>query len=126
LKQLDDDGNHILLDENKIATILTRLPFGSAPAPGGFSFISEATFDLTDELIKCKLWDPTIDPPPLAELVPEPERLDDSQPFGIALETDVKFPKIVTCGCDGYLDDSITSDPMKEITNLSLAPQSHL
>lgn len=99
LTHLDDDGNHILLDENKIAT--NRVT-------GGFSFISEATFDLTDELIKCKLWDPTIDPPPLAELVPEPERLDDSQPFGIALETDVKFPKIVTCGCDGYLDDSIT------------------
>jgi len=59
-------------------------------------------------LLKCEKWDPTIDPPPLADLVPEPERLDDSLPYGAALETDVKFPNVVTGGCDGYLDDSIT------------------
>ena len=108
LPELDEDGRHVLLEKNKIATILTRLPFGGAPAPGGFSHISEFTFDLTDTLLKCNQWNPTIDPPPLAELVPEPERLNESTPIEKALEVDVEFPSVVTGGCDGYLDDSIT------------------
>jgi hypothetical protein len=101
----DSQGSPLLKEENKVGTILNRLPFGSSPAPAFFSQFSEFTFDLAEELIHLENWDPNSLSPPLHDLLPEPERLDDSIPFGEALETDVSFPTTKTGGSDGYIDD---------------------
>ena len=38
---------------DEIAVLLTRLPFGSSPAPGEFSETSETMFDLANDLLYC-------------------------------------------------------------------------
>ena len=105
IPEKESDDNQILKEENKVGTILNRLPFGSSPAPSYFSQISEFTFDLSEDLINLEQWDTESLKPPLHDLLPEPERLDESIPFGEALETDVIFPSIKTGGSEGYIDD---------------------
>ena len=44
--------------KDTVAILLTRLPFGSSPAPSEFCVTSETTFDLANDLLYCEQWDP--------------------------------------------------------------------
>lgn len=88
-----------------IGSILTRLPFGSTPAPAEFSILSETIFDLASDLLLCPLWDPDTLPSPYDKYLPPPQRIEDTTPFGEALEADVHLPKHQVCGVEGYIDD---------------------
>jgi len=87
------------------ALLMTRLPFGSAPAPPEFSIFSEPIFDLACDLMMCPYWDPTKLPSPYASKLEEPIRYKDNTPFGKALEPDVHLPPHQICGSEGYIDD---------------------
>ena len=91
--------------EDQIAVMLTRLPFGSSPAPAEFCVTSETVFDLSNDLLYCEKWDPSILPSPYANLLPEPTRLSEDIPFGKAEEGDVKLDQDCKGGADGYIDD---------------------
>ena len=88
-----------------IGTLLTRLPFGSSPAPSTFSTCSETIFDLASDLLLCPLWDPSELPSPYIDKIPPPERFQDDIPFGPALPADVHLPPSLKGGVDGYIDD---------------------
>mmetsp|Transcript_14767 Transcript_14767/g.31868 ORF Transcript_14767/g.31868 Transcript_14767/m.31868 type:complete len:268 (+) Transcript_14767:27-830(+) len=77
---------------NEIAVIMSRLPFGSLPAPAEFSQLSDVIFDLANDLITCEEWDPYKHPAPLATHIPTTKRMKDSIPFAIALDPDVRLP----------------------------------
>ena len=46
--------NHYQKSDKQVAILITRLPFGSAPAPGEICITSETVFDLANDLIHCK------------------------------------------------------------------------
>mmetsp|Transcript_14768 Transcript_14768/g.31872 ORF Transcript_14768/g.31872 Transcript_14768/m.31872 type:complete len:240 (+) Transcript_14768:27-746(+) len=77
---------------NEIAVIMSRLPFGSLPAPAEFSQLSDVIFDLANDLITCEEWDPYKHPAPLATHIPPTKRIKDSIPFVNALDPDVTLP----------------------------------
>lgn len=87
---------------------ITLQAFGSSTAPGAFSNISEATFDLAADLIDNPYWDPNVTRPYLHHLISDPEPLEEDIPFEPALMADVELPERRTGGCDGYLDDAIS------------------
>jgi hypothetical protein len=91
---------------NEIAVIMSRLPFGSLPAPAEFSQLSDVIFDLANDLIECDEWDPIKHPAPLASHIPTTKRLKNLT-FTKALEPDVKLPNNMKSTCDGYIDDGI-------------------
>ena len=91
--------------EDGIGVLLSRLPFGSSPAPPGFCTISEAVFDLANDLLNCPLWDPEELPSPQADLLHDPEPPGDNTPFGVAMEADVKLDPNCKGGTDGFIDD---------------------
>jgi hypothetical protein len=92
-------------NEHFIGTILTRLPFGSTPAPAEFSTVSETIFDLASDLLLCPYWNPDELPSPYDKNLPPPKRIEDDIPFGQALEPDVHLPPHQICGVEGYIDD---------------------
>lgn len=91
--------------DEQVGVLLTRLPFGSSPAPAEFCVASETVFDLANDLLYCQHWDPLKLPSPYADELPSPERLDDSIPFGQAEEADVSLDPNITGGAEGYIDD---------------------
>jgi len=91
--------------DDKVAVLLTRLPFGSTPAPAEFCITSEIVFDLANDLLHCELWDPAILPSPYASELPAQERLADDIPFGPAEEADVTLDPSILGGTEGYIDD---------------------
>ena len=44
--------------DEQAAVLLTRLPFGSSPAPAEFCNTAEMAFDLAGDLLRCKVWAP--------------------------------------------------------------------
>ena len=92
-----------------IGVLLTRLPFGSSPAPAHFSVGSDITCDLANDLTQCKLWDPDKLNSPIHKAVPETKLLPDDIPFGQALESDLDLPADQTAGTEGYIDDLATA-----------------
>lgn len=126
----DEEGKE---RESFIASILTRLPFGSSPAPPEFSIHSETIFDLACDLLHCPHWDPETLPSPYDSMLPPPERLPDNVPFGEALEVDIKLPHLQRGGTDGYIDDgslavldSPENKPMVARARQALQMASHL
>jgi hypothetical protein len=101
-KESDDSGS---TTEKFIGLLLTRLPFGSSPAPAEFSICSETVFDLAGDLLLCPKWDPSTLPSPYVDRLPPPERLPDDIPFGPALPADVHLPPSQKGGVEGYIDD---------------------
>ncbi|EED86556.1 predicted protein [Thalassiosira pseudonana CCMP1335] len=95
------------LNTKEIAVIMSRLPFGSLPAPAEFSQLSDVIFDLANDLITCEEWDPYKHPAPLATHIPPTKRIKDSIPFANALDPDVTLPNNMKSTCDGYIDDGI-------------------
>ena len=90
---------------DQVAVLLTRLPFGSSPAPSEFCITSEMAFDLAGDLLCCEQWDPATLPSPYAAQIPDPIRLPNSINFGEAAEADIKLDPSILGGTDGYIDD---------------------
>ena len=101
-KEIDKEGK---MFKQFIASILTRLPFGSSPAPSEFSNGPETIFDLANDLLHCPHWDPEELPSPHIDKLPQPERMHDSIPFSKALKADVRLPPSQKAGVEGYIDD---------------------
>ncbi|EJK63975.1 hypothetical protein THAOC_15339, partial [Thalassiosira oceanica] len=101
----DDMWKGTAEESNQVGLILTRLPFGAAPAPPKFCTTSEIVFDLANDLLECDQWEPDKLPSPHAALLPPIERLAEDIPFGIAEEADVGLPDQCMGGVDGYIDD---------------------
>ncbi|KAL7504543.1 hypothetical protein ACHAXN_002172, partial [Cyclotella atomus] len=99
----NDDNN------DEIGVLLTRLPFGSSPAPAHFSIGSDITCDLANDLTECTLWDPDTLRSPLQDSIPKTELLPPDLPFGEALEADVVLPPDLDSGTEGYIDDLATA-----------------
>jgi hypothetical protein len=89
--------------------LLTRLPFGSSPAPTHFSIGSDITCDLANDLTLCHLWDTTSLPSPLQHIIPPTKYLEQNTPFGFALEADVDLDPDMKSGTEGYIDDMATA-----------------
>ncbi|KAL7525801.1 hypothetical protein ACHAXR_002849, partial [Thalassiosira sp. AJA248-18] len=98
-------NNEYQRSEDQVAVLLTRLPFGSSPAPAEFCIISEIVFDLANDLLYCEKWDPNKLPSPYANELPPPERIPGNVEFGRAEEADVKLDPSITGGAEGYIDD---------------------
>jgi hypothetical protein len=87
-----------------IAYILFRLPFGSSPAAGLFSLLSEFVVDLSQALVEDVSWDPSTLKSSLAFMIPPPA-------YQIGLFTHAKdllvdiTTKGITIEC--YIDDMI-------------------
>ena len=101
----DDAWKNKAEESNQVGLILTRLPFGAAPAPPKFCTTSEIVFDLANDLLECDRWDPNTLPSPHADMLPPITRLDEDIPFGIAEEADISLPEDCMGGVDGYIDD---------------------
>ena len=97
--------NQYIKSEDQVAVLLTRLPFGSTPAPSEFCITSEIVFDLANDLLHCDRWDPSNLPSPYANDLPQVERLPSDMTFGQAEEADVKLDPSILGGTEGYIDD---------------------
>ena len=90
---------------DKIAYILTRVPFGVSAGPSRFSTVSEAFFDLIYDLLLDKSWNPeTLKVDGWDHLATIPQ--DNGEPLGTASELIVKVPDNDFM-CDRYIDDGI-------------------
>eukprot|EP00956_Cyclotella_meneghiniana_P033327 scaffold95026_cov46-Cyclotella_meneghiniana.AAC.2 len=96
-------------DDDDIGVLLTRLPFGSSPAPAHFSVGSDITCDLANDLIHCPEWNPSEIDSPIKTEIPNTTILPRDIEFGNALEADVTLPKDQTAGTEGYIDDLATA-----------------
>ena len=101
--------NQYKKSDNQVAILLTRLPFGSAPAPGEFCITSETVFDLANDLIQFKEWYPLVLPYPYAQQLTKPLILDDDVIFGAAEEADFNMDTQCKGGADGYVDSRATA-----------------
>ena len=102
---IEKDQNDNKQQKKFIGTLLTRLPFGSSPAPAEFSTVSETIFDLASDLLQCPYWDTSTLPSPYSKDLLDPEYLPKTIPFGPALKADVRLPRHLKGGVDGYIDD---------------------
>ena len=98
------DESYVKSDE-QAAVLLTRLTFGSSPAPAEICNTSEMAFDLAGDLLRCGDWLPDDLPSPHDGKLPQPLRLPQDVPFAQAAEADVKLDSSVLGGTDGYIDD---------------------
>ena len=91
-----------------IAYLLTRLPFGGAPAPGIHDVASNIVADLAQSLEDDPTWHPEYLHSPYAEDIPPPMRLPEDTPFvqahPLLIETNDK-----DCATDVFVDDLITA-----------------
>ena len=92
-----------------IAYLLTRLPFGAAPAAGGFSVVSEFVADTAQELAEDKTWDHEEFHSDLTEgIEPFQTEFDESIPLAevrpLLIEVEPKDTSI-----DCYIDDFIVT-----------------
>ena len=91
-----------------IAYFETRLPFGVVPGPSVFSTVSEAIFDLANDILQDPSWDPMTLHAPSWETFEPPLEYDGALPFGKAKQLAVEIP-LQECLCDGYIDDGISA-----------------
>jgi hypothetical protein len=94
---------------DEIGALLTRLPFGSSPAPAFFSVCSDIICDLANDLIKCHHWNPNTIPSPLQAMIPNTTLMDKDIAFGKALEPDVHLSVEITAATEGYINDLATA-----------------
>ena len=92
---------------NKLAYLLTRLPFGATCGPSRYSEISEPLFDTANDLIEDESWDPDDLKSSHQNKLQPPEKLPMDIKFAKAKGLEVQIPsrEVVV---DGYIDDSIT------------------
>ena len=101
--------NQYQKSDYQVAILLTRLPFGSAPARGEFCITSENLCNLTNELIHCEMWYPLVLPSPYSQQLTKPLRLEDGVTFVAVEEADIKIYPHCKVGADGYIDDGATA-----------------
>ena len=88
-----------------LAYLLFRLPFGSSPAAGCFSLLSEYVVDLAQALVEDGTWCPNSLRSKMADNIPPLKRPSD-RPFAIARELKIKIQaKEISFDC--YIDDMI-------------------
>ena len=93
----------------KIAYILLHLPFGVANGLNDFDLVSEPNIDLTHDILRDGLWDPTKTHSPLQpHFKPPHERYPKDTSFGKACKLFVTVPFNWSVD-DGYIDDIITA-----------------
>ena len=83
-----------------IAYLETRLPFGVVPGPSVFSTVSEAIFDLANDILQDPSWDPVTLNAPSWETFEPPLEDDRALPFGQAKQLAVEIP-LQEYLCDG-------------------------
>jgi len=93
----------------KMALIMLRMAFGGTPNPAGWTTISEAVTDLSNELLADSNWDPTKTFPPGRETIPEPMRNSPSRNVGQAREMAYGIPVTIPSRTDDFVDDLINS-----------------
>ena len=91
---------------NDMAYIPLRLPFGVAAGPGLYSTVSEAIFDLTNDILSEQSWDHLSLKSPHNSALESPDIQDEEADFAIALPLAIPIPTTPTF-CDGYIDDII-------------------
>ena len=88
-----------------------RLTFGGTPCAYEFCVTSETCTDLAQDILHAPDWDPRTVYSPHAAKIPEPIILDDTTPFGEALDLDVDL-KASCYGCiDDFVDDGVVVVP---------------
>ena len=90
-----------------IAYIPLRLPFGVSPGPSLYSTISEAIFDVVNDLLLEKDWDRGSLHSPYEQILPPPIRSGDDQALSPVNELAVHVPSRKSFA-DGYIDDCLT------------------
>ena len=75
-----------------IAYLETRLPFGVAAGPRVFSTVSEAVFDLVNDLLQDEPWQPTELHAPKWETFQAPPINDGKIPYAVAQPLSVEIP----------------------------------
>ena len=91
----------------RLAYLLSRLPFGATCGPSKYSDVSEAIFDMANDLINDETWDPDTLRSPHADKLQKLEYLSNEITFCEAKELEVEV-LLREIACDGYIDDSIT------------------
>ena len=94
----------IIVDE--MAYILNRLPFGAAAGPSIYSTVSEMIFDLANDLVNDKNWNPEKLHSPHSEKLAEPQHMEKYVEFEIANDLFVHIPE-KEVSYNGYIDDEI-------------------
>ena len=96
----------VTIIKNK-AFIPLRLPFGVAAGPSIYSTVSEAIFDLTNDLLNDDTWNNEELYSPIKKLLSKPLLSEDSTPFSELHQLEVHVP-LRTAFCDGYIDDFLS------------------
>ena len=91
-----------------VAYLSLRLAYGGSPNPPAWCSFSEMETDLSNELAKCRMWDPEVTFSPAQPIAPKPELLPSKIPVETARKMSVLAP--VTDGgmVDGFIDDLIS------------------
>ena len=82
---------------------LCHLLLGSTPYQVRWFTISEMVFDLVNNSIECKFWDPSDIHSQKHKLLPEPDQLPDDTPFGIGVDLYMVIPDQPLGNYDGYI-----------------------
>ena len=99
------------MEDSHEALIALRLTFGGRPCPSLWCDISEPICDLTNDILRCQEWDPSILHSPIQAKIPPPKFLADDIPFAEALPTIVEIPEEDDGKADLYIDDQATWVP---------------
>ena len=93
---------------DNLAYLEMRLSFGGSGCPPTWCTASEIATDLANDLILCCDWSPKICQSPVQQLVPPPNRLPLSIPFGTALPLALEPPACPEGKVDCFVDDVTT------------------
>ena len=92
---------------NEVAYLLVRLPFGVSVGPSMYSLISEAIFDLVNDLLMDQAWNPDTIHSSRIDEFQKPEQVNDRISFATANKLNIYVPTR-ECFCNGYIDDCVT------------------
>ena len=102
-----------------IILIAFRLPFGGGYGPAKWCPFSEATCDLSNEIMNDQKWNENELFSKYAENIPPPEPFNETMPLGIARKADVEVPLEAVGKSDVHIDDiipiGIASDRWKRL-----------
>jgi hypothetical protein len=80
------------LPEDNLAIITLQLTFGGTPCPFEWGIMSELIWDLVNELLRCKEWDPLTLHTLVQADIPTQEYFDNDIPFAMGRELIVDIP----------------------------------
>jgi hypothetical protein len=92
---------------DKVAYIALRLTFGRSPNPPTWCAFSEMVTDLSNELMLCREWEPSILHSPAQQSTPTPRPLQEEVAFAMAQPMAVGIPVTATSRTDSFIDDLI-------------------